>query len=237
MRLCLALIVSGIIATHASADDAKPSKPTSHTQREIEGWTVQIDDRLLSGDDAALGERGQRILANRLYDIKLVVPADKVKRLQQVTIWLDHSYGELKSAQYHPNANWLREHGYSEQLAKSVHIPDAAYFFSPRHLNEQPWAVMHELAHAYHDQVLDFEHPQIKDAWQRFKDSRRYTLVTHIDGRQRPHYALTNQKEFFAEMTESYFGMNDFFPFNRVELKQEEPEVFQLLQDLWGPLP
>ena len=29
------------------------------------------------------------------------------------------------------------------------------------------------------------------------------------------HYALTNHKEFFAEMSEAYFGMNDFFPFNR----------------------
>ena len=37
------------------------------------------------------------------------------------------------------------------------------------------------------------------------------------------HYALTDHKEFFAEMSESYFGSNDFFPFNRAELMTAEP--------------
>jgi hypothetical protein len=45
---------------------------------------------------------------------------------------------------------------------------------------------------------------------------------------------LTNEKEFFAEMTEAYFGHNDFFPFNRAELKQEEPELYELLTKIWG---
>jgi hypothetical protein len=53
----------------------------------------------------------------------------------------------------------------------------------------------------------------------------------------REHYALTNQKEFFAEMTESYFGSNDFYPFVAGELKQAEPEIFELLAEIWGPLP
>jgi hypothetical protein len=48
------------------------------------------------------------------------------------------------------------------------------------------------------------------------------------------HYALTDQKEFFAEMSESYFGMNDFFPFNREELQKAEPELFKLMEDVWG---
>jgi hypothetical protein len=38
-------------------------------------------------------------------------------------------------------------------------------------------------------------------------------------------------------MSEAYFGMNDFFPFNRAELKREEPQLFLLLLKIWGPLP
>ena len=34
-----------------------------------------------------------------------------------------------------------------------------------------------------------------------------------------------DQKEFFAEMTEACFGMNDFFPFNRAELMTAEPKI------------
>ena len=40
-----------------------------------------------------------------------------------------------------------------------------------------------------------------------------------------------------AEMTESYFGSNDFYPFVTGELKQAEPEIFTLMSDLWGKLP
>jgi hypothetical protein len=85
--------------------------------------------------------------------------------------------------------------------------------------------------------VLGFEEPRIKAAWKRFVDSGKYNSVLHISGRMRPHYGLVDQKEFFAEMSEAYFGMNDFFPFNAGELQREEPELFKLLVEIWGPLP
>jgi hypothetical protein len=116
---------------------------------------------------------------------------------------------------------------------KCVHIPDAARFMSPEHYVKQPWAMLHELAHAYHDQVLDFEHAGVKAAWKKIKESGRFNSVLHIYGHKTKHYALTDQKEFFAEMTEAYFGVNDFFPFNRGELKQSEPEIHDLLRNIW----
>jgi hypothetical protein len=139
--------------------------------------------------------------------------------------------------QYHPNPVWLREHGYSTDLAKCVHIPDAAGFADPRHQQRQPWCVLHELAHAYHDRILGFDEPRIKAAWKQAKESGRYDSVLLIDGRKTRHYALTDEKEFFAEMSESYFGMNDFYPFNRAELARENPEVYRLLREIWGPVP
>jgi hypothetical protein len=213
------------------------SKPNSHTTRKLEGWTVHVDDRLLEGPDAELGERALRSLANSLYEITLEMQADRVHRLQLVPIWLDRSHGKLTSMQYHPSSAWLAEHGYSTNLAKCVHIPDAALFASARDHFRQPWAVLHELAHAYHDQALGFDDPKIKAAWERFRNSHQYEAVLQIDGRIEKHYGLTDHKEFFAEMSEAYFGMNDFFPFNRAELKRDEPEIFSLLREIWGPLP
>ena len=67
--------------------------------------------------------------------------------------------------------------------------------------------------------------------------SGKYKSVMTSPGREREHYGLTNEKEFFAEMTESYWGSNDFFPFVAGELKQVEPEIFKLMADIWGPLP
>jgi hypothetical protein len=212
---------------------AEPAKPTSHTNRKVEGWTVRVDDRLLDGPDAALGTRALRFLRNKLSDIKEVVPEDKLKKLQSVAIVLDLSHGNLRSMQYHPSAGWLKANGYSTDLAKCVHIPRAADLPTKRNINEQPWVILHELAHAYHDQVLGFDDPRIKEAYEKFKKSGHGEKTLLYNGKRVRHYALTNPMEFFAEMTEAYFGVNDFFPFNRAELKEAEPEIDELLTNIW----
>jgi hypothetical protein len=211
--------------------------PTAHTERNIEGWTVRVDDRLLSGDSAALGERALKLLNARLVAITLVVPEHQLAGLRAVRIELDLDYAGLNPMQYHPGAAWLKTKGYSESLAKCVHIPEAADFLSPFENRRMPWVILHELVHAYHDQVLGFDEPRIIAAWKKFKDSGKYTSVMTSMGVMREHYALTNEKEFFAEMSETYLGSNDFYPFVAGELKQAEPEIFALMADLWGPLP
>lgn len=230
MRMFSTALVLGLLGSIVSA---QAPIPTEHTTRDIEGWTVHIDNRLLK-EEKKLGDHALRILANRLYDIQHVVPADKVVKLRKIAIWIDVSHGKLKPAQYHPSARWLKDNGYSERLARCVHIPVAADFSSVNHQRVQPWSVLHELAHAYHDQVLGFDHAEIKAAYERIRESGKYKSVLHINGNKTRHYALTNEKEFFAEMTEAYFGQNDFFPFNRAELKSDEPEVHALLTKIWG---
>lgn len=218
-------------------EPAEPAKPTSYTNRKLEGWTIHVDDRLLQGPEEALGTRALRFLENKLSDIKVVVPADKLQKLQAVTIVLDLTHGKLGPMQYHPDAGWLKANGYSTDLAKCVHIPRAADLPTKRNINEQPWVILHELAHAYHDQELGFDEPRIKEAYEKYKKSGRGDKTLLYNGKRVKHYALTNHKEFFAEMTEAYFGVNDFFPFNRAELKETEPEILALLSDIWESPP
>jgi len=222
-----------------AADPPKPepAKPTSHTVRKIEGWSVRVDDRLLKAPDDELGTNALRFLENKLADLKVVVPADKVKKLQSVVIVLDQTHGKLGPMQYHPSAGWLQGNGYSTDLAKCVHLPRAADLATKRNVREQPWVILHELAHAYHDQVLDFEEPRVKAVYEKYKASGRGEKTLLYDGKRVKHYALTNHKEFFAEMTESYFGSNDFFPFNRAELKESEPEIYELMVQIWEAPP
>lgn len=212
-----------------------PPQPSSRSIREIEGWTVRVDDRLL-GDapDAATGARALRFLEAKLVDIKAVVPAERLKDLQAVTIVLDLSCGKLASMQYHPDAGWLKANGFPTDLARCVHLPRAADVPTRRNINEQPWVILHELAHAFHDQKLGFDNPRIKAAHEKFQQSGHGDATLLYNGQRVKHYGLTNPMEFFAEMTESFFGVNDFYPFNRAELQEAEPEVFQLLTEIWS---
>ncbi len=226
------------LSTSAADTPALPTAlPTAHTTRNVEGWNVRVDDRLLTGGGATLGERALKLLNARLTAITFVVPAPALAKLRTVTIQLDLNYGELRPMQYHPSRGWLKEKGYSEALAKCVHIPSVEGFLAPFDIHRMPWVVLHELAHAYHDQVLGFAEPRLVAAWENFRASGKYKSVLTSYGAMREHYGLNNAKEFFAEMTESYLGSNDFYPFVAGELKQAEPEIFLLLAAIWGPLP
>ncbi len=232
LRFVLCFSLLALIPTVSRAD-TEPAKPTAHTERKLEGWTIRVDDRLLEAPNDELGKKALRFLENKLADIKVVVPDDRLKKLQAVTIVLDLSHGKLTSMQYHPSAGWLKANGYSTDLEKCVHIPRAADLPTKRNINEQPWVILHELAHAYHDQVLGFDEPRIVEAYEKYKKSGHGDKTLLYNGKRVKHYALTNHKEFFAEMTEAYFGVNDFFPFNRAELKEAEPEILALLADIW----
>jgi hypothetical protein len=227
---CLMLAIGAIAAE-------KPAIPTAHTDRKIEGWNVRVDDRLLNGEGAALGERALKLLNARLVAITIVVPEPALTKLRAVTIELDLDYAGLTPMQYHPGADWLKENGYSEKLVKCVHIPVAEDFLSPFENHRMPWVVLHELSHAYHDQVLGFDEPRVIAAWKKFCENDKYKSILNSPGNTREHYGRTNQMEFFAEMTEAYFGSNDFYPFVTGELIQAEPGIFALMEEIWGPLP
>ncbi len=231
----LVLLLS--LCTPAVFGGDNDAKPTAHIIMELDGWTVHIDQRLLEPENTSIHQRAVRMLDNSLYEIALITPAKQLAKLREVPIWLDLNNGKLQNMQYHPSAKWLKENGYDTRMEKSVHIPSAAFFTGLRHHRIQPWCVLHELAHSYHDRLLNFENPQIKSLWEKWRQKPEYQETLYVDGGKLRHYGLTNEKEFFAEMTESYFGMNDFYPFNRGELKEHEPEVFALMQEVWGQLP
>jgi len=216
---------------------SKATKPTGHVPRTVEGWMVRVDDRLLAPPHDETGRRALRFLEGRLFDIRAVVPAGPLERLQRVVIVLDLSHGDLTAMQYHPSADWLAEHGYDTNLARCVHIPVAADLPTPRNIREQPWVVLHELAHAYHDQVLGFDDHRIREAYEAFRRSGHGDQALLHDGTRTRHYGLTDPKEFFAEMTEAFFGSNDFQPFNRAELRTAEPAICDLLDSVWREPP
>ena len=202
-------------------------------KRVIEGWTVSIDPELLNDENREAGEKCLAALRNHLQRVTYIVPRDRLDKLRKLPIWIDWEH-KLGNMQYHPDRGWLLANGHDPRLVKHVHIPRAKSLLDPRQWAQHPYVVLHELAHSYHDQVLDFDHPAIKTAFQEMKESGRYEEVLQHTGRKVKHYGLNNHKEYFAESTEAYFGVNDFYPFVRAELKEHDPGMYKVLQTVWG---
>jgi hypothetical protein len=226
--LALALALS---ACAAPVDVTEQPIPTSqYVPRTIEGWEVRVN-RTLLGAKAEVGEAALKLLETKLYEISRVVPEKPLAELRKVPIWLGVDDGPNDRAQYHPSLDWLTKHRFNPDKAKGVEIGNAARFLKTA--PEQPAMVLHELAHAYHDRVLGFGHPGIQEAWREAKKSGAYDSVLRISGKKERHYALTDPQEYFAEGTEAFFGTNDFYPFVRAELRQHDPKLFRLLEELW----
>jgi dipeptidyl-peptidase-4 len=244
MAGCLLLFVTNRLAgadEQQSRPGAKP-RPQAESIRfdpvaqDIEGWTVHVDPDLLAGEHQEAGARALRMLANHLERIALLVPEDRLRDMKKLGIWIEHHHPSLGAMQYHPNPGWLRDHGHDRRLVKKVHIPRAKSLLSRHQLIKHPMVVLHELAHAYHDQFLSFDDPRIIEAYDKAKASGIYEEVLLYTGKRVRHYAMTDHKEYFAEGTEAYFYRNDFYPFVRAELKEHDPTLHDLLVEIWGPL-
>jgi len=205
--------------------------------RQIEGWTVYIDPALIHGKHKKMGARALAMLGDHLRRIAVLVTGERLKKLKRLEIWIEHHHPELGAMQYHPSVDWLKKHGHDPRLAKKVHITKAQTLLSRHQMIKHPWVILHELAHAYHDQYLSFDDPRVKQAYQAAKQTGIYEKVLLYTGKRVRHYGMTNHKEYFAEGTEAYFARNDFYPFVRAELKEHDPRLHDLLQEIWGPLP
>jgi hypothetical protein len=213
---------------------ANPDPATqSYAQRKLEGWTILVNERLLA--DKELSGQVLRLLQDDLYGITRVVPADAVGKLRKVPIWVELDHPQHPCACYHPSADWLREHGMDVKKARAVEIANARNYLS--WTRAQPTMILHELAHAYHHQVLGFDNEEIKACYDAAVAGKSYESVLHFSGVKKRHYALKNPQEYFAEATEAYFGTNDFYPFVRPELKVHDPRMYDLLGKLWGDRP
>jgi hypothetical protein len=214
-----------------------PTKTKLHNERVIAGWKVYVNTSV----DAEGLAKALPILQAQLEEIVRVVPAKAVVEMQRVPLWINPEYPAVRPrAEYHPGAEWLRENGRDPAMERAVEFTNVSIF--EEECRRMPNFALHELAHAFHHRSvrMSFGNLEIKAAYEKAKASGKYERVERKDSEGRSHmdraYAMTTPQEYFAESTEAYFSRNDFFPFTRGELKRHDPEMFTLLEKIWGIL-
>lgn len=217
----------------ALPQDPAPSQPVADVvvHRQVQGFDVRL---VHDFDKHALHDQVMAQLDDQLYRISRVVAEPALARLRTIPIWVgfEDQRHAGKCMFYHPSPRWLDDNDFPVELASGVEIANARNFLS--WTLDQPWMVLHELAHGYHHQVLGYGHTGIRAAFAAARKEGRYEKVLRIGGSQEKHYALTNDQEYFAEASEAYFGTNDFYPYVRSELREYDPPVYTVLEEVWG---
>lgn len=202
----------------------------AYQSRNLAGWTVLVSP-VLTTSHPELAQKTLRELEDQLKRISRVVPDASLRHLQQIRIWTEYRDRHYPGTCYHPDGVWLKNRGYNPEKAGCVEIANAENFLAWS--DDRPGMILHELAHAYHHQVIGQGHEGLKQAYINAKQSGHYDRVRHISGEQRRHPAKNSVTEYFARGTEAFFGTGCYYPFNRVDLKKADPTLHQLLETLY----
>lgn len=209
----------------------KAFAPTAkYEKRQIEGWTVFLAPSLVR--QKAYGDEAAKLLRYKLHLIKRYMPEKSLEQLQKTPFWLESYSRPVPYMTYHASAKKLKAANLNPDKLRAIEIGNTERF--RRWQGLQQFAVLNQLARAYCDQVLTKQAGKIKKAWQKACDGKKYGSVLRFDGKHVPHPALAGPIEYFAEMTEAYYGVNDHYPFIQFETRQYDPNTCRLLEELWG---
>jgi hypothetical protein len=229
VRHFLAPLLGLILGVSAGADPAT----AEYKLITIQGYTVHVHPSIARNHP--LAHRMELELQHKFSQLALLLSPPQLAFMHSIQFWVEMDKAET-AMMFHPSREWLVQNGYNPDKAHGIEISNVRHFLQWVRA-DQPMMVLHELAHAYLFLVLKEDFPPLETAWLNAHARHLYESVPYVHGGLRTAYARTDKQEFFAELSEAYFGKNDFFPFTSEELRRYDPVSFKLMQQAWGPKP
>jgi len=207
------------------------SADTTYQSIQIAGWQVLLDDGCRQG-----GEDDRRafdaVLAEQVTRLGRLPEAAREQLRRSVKVYVSSATYRKFGAQHHPSAEWLAQNGYPREMAGHVEICNWREFTGL--VRSQPFCLLHEMAHAFHH-LTPTADPVIGVAYGKAKDAGLYRQVTRGHGKELVEaYALSTRHEYFAELSEAFFGENDFAPYDRQELTAYDPVGLRMITEVWA---
>lgn len=216
---------------------AGPERAENYVERKVGGFTVHVNKELIG--DKELIRRVMLHLEADLDEIEHMVPGPAFKLLSEVHIWVEKQGMSATANKGHGlcchwSPGWLKNNGVLAEKVGGVEIINPGDFLAWR--RDQPYMLFHELAHALHWRLgkLDGE---IDAAYGQAMRAKLYDTVgrnTVVGGQTVKAYAASNSHEYFAELSEAYFAVNDFYPYTRAQLQAHDPAGMAMVAKVWN---
>ena len=146
----------------------------------------------------------------------------------------------LNGAVFHPAAGWLTDNGNCGALKEMcVELYSTKDYLQRRtHFGNiggpSAWMLHHEMSHAYHYKLDRWGHTDITEAYDAAMKSGKYNSVPHVQGGKDKAYACNNQMEYFASIAAAWFCENDWYPFNRKDVCEFDPQAADLMRKYYS---
>ena len=240
-----ALIACFVLAAPALAQKSaeKPApykKPPvvvpGYVAYKIQGFTVYVSDETLAVPEGKFERSPIDVLDGELGTVAAAMDKKSVDALRRLVIWAewaDAKEGETGRgtpvALYRsgPPASMVRQglHPLKSKTVDVVNMESLTQEHQPKR-DSHRCVLLHEFAHAVHDQLIGWENPAVKAAFAQAMERKLY---------DKGQYVTTSSAEFFAELTCSYLDRLNYYPATREDLQKHDPATYKLMQKVWGP--
>jgi hypothetical protein len=225
-----------------------PAVPAGWEAQTIAGFQVLFSPALLRDEESS--GRARQFMHDHLDAVARFVPPAALQRLRRVRLWLDlDASGSSRALAFYKSPPSVftasppdrpAEHnfgygGFHGAMFLGIVFPNIVDAMAISGVSRAPMIVLHELAHAYHHQVLGTWNPDIRQTYEAARAKGLYRNVSFWNDSIAPvGYAMSNEREYFAGLTEAYFGQNAQNPFDVGELKSHDPDGFRLVERAWN---
>src|SRR5262249_17090873 len=244
IRLAILALTAWAVTVSAQTTTPKTPKkkddaPMGYQKVNLRGFMLYFSDEVLKEELESKRERKPlEALGQERTVVNRVLPADKVKHLNAVPIWVEWNeslalgngrtgsavavfYGGHQSNLLSADKNQLKANAVTILRLKSL-----ANEHQPK-TDSGRCVTLHELAHAFQHHVVG-DNPLVKQTYKQAMERKLYDPEL---------YVATNDREYFAELSCAYLDRLDYFPRNREELKKLDPKGYEMMEKLWGKVP
>ncbi|HJO99675.1 MAG TPA: hypothetical protein QGF85_07675 [Acidimicrobiales bacterium] len=218
-----------------NCDDAGTRRPLVHERHQMSWWTVYVE--CLVYDTPGLAESLIGYTRDQMATAADRLPSTSIGTLRHTPVWIDVSFNDPENMAIYmedvqdpgsvdlPYVNGIRV---SAEAIKE----ELAY-------EESEGFAIHELAHAWHCMAYDpcWSGTRIMSAYAAAMSDDLYDSVPYLYGGNERAYAATDDAEYFAELSEAWFDTNDYFPFNRDEVRAHDPNGAKVVEAAWRLIP
>lgn len=245
MRLALSalacLAILGPLSAQAPKTQPAPAKKGNELEvpgyrtAKMEGFTLLISEDVYTADTSAFKIKPLEVLEGELKSITSAMNGRALAVLRKLIIWVEWDEatdvgngrgGQAVAVYYGGHQSSLLARGKHPLKAKTVTILSMNSItreHQPDRTNQR-CVLLHEFAHAVHDQYLGMDNPRVRAAYQAAMERKLY---------DKSQYVSTNPAEFFAELSSCYLDKLHYYPQSRDDLKKHDPNTFKFMESIW----
>lgn len=223
--------------TPGGKNQKKDASPQGYKKSDLRGFTLYFSDEVMEENEKSKLKRTPlEALERELIIVESVIPADKIKSIKAVPIWVEWNESIAMANGRGGSAVAVFSGGFQQDVfaearkavkGKSVTIlklKSLAQEHQPA-TDSGRCVTLHELAHAFHHFNVGDDNIVVKNTYKQAMERKLYDPSL---------YVATNEHEYFAEITCAYLDRMDAFPRTRDELKKHDPKGFEMMEKFWG---